>query len=78
MIFACAVFKNNAPSSASAAEAATSWRITHRSWIGPFNLIGSFGWGTDPRKNLPDALLLARLSDKYDASECMFNIISEA
>ena len=39
MVLASFAIKNSAPSSASAAEAATNFNILHKEWIVPFNLI---------------------------------------
>ena len=78
MTFASCAFKNNAPNSASAADAATSFKMEHVVRIFPFNLIGSLSLGKLPRKKYPPALLRALAAVKYDASECMFRIMSEA
>jgi hypothetical protein len=75
---ACLQFKNNAPSSASTAVAMTNRNIAHKVKNAPFNLIGCAGLGFYPMKKCQHALLCAFASDKYDASEWMFNIISNA
>jgi hypothetical protein len=77
-IVACLQFKNNAPSSASAADATTNHDIAHKVKNAPFNLIGCVGLGVHPMKKCLHAQLCAFASDKYDASEIMFNIISDA
>ena len=71
-------FKKRAPSSASAAEATTKQRMAHKVKNAPFNLMGSPSLGVQPIKKWPHALLRASDSDKYDASECMFIIMSDA
>ena len=78
MILASFAFKNSAPSSASAAEAATNFNILHKEWIAPFNLIGCPSTGTEPKKKCPPARLRDLGAVRYDASEWMFKIISEA
>jgi hypothetical protein len=50
MIFVCCVLRNKEPISTSAVDAATSFRMTHKSWMDPFSLMGSFGFGSHPRK----------------------------
>ena len=71
-------FINNALSSASAADATTHLKIEHNVWNAPFSLIGLQSLGTDPMKKWPHARLRAFGSLKYDASEWMFNTISDA
>ncbi len=71
-------FKKRAPSSASTAEATTKQRMAHKVKNAPFNLMGSPSLGVQPIKKWPHALLRASDSDKYDASECMFIIMSDA
>ena len=78
MTFASWALRNRAPSSASAADAATSFSIEHVVKIFPFNLIGSPSFGKLHKKKYPPALLRALAAVKYDASECMFKIMSEA
>ncbi len=68
----------NAPSSASAADATTSCSIVELTWNAPFKRMGSQFFGIQPMKKWPHAWLLAFASDKYDASECMFSIMSDA
>jgi hypothetical protein len=50
MILASCAFRKRAPNSASAADAATSFRMVHVMWIVPFSLIGSPSCGRLPRK----------------------------
>ena len=63
------VLRNKAPSSASAAEATTNLRIPLWTYIAPLSGIGLYLLGTDPRKKCPAVPLMARTSDRYDASE---------
>ena len=44
----------------------------------PFNFIGFVGSGFHPMKKWPHTLLCALASDKFDASEWMFIIMSDA
>ena len=62
-------FKNNAPSSASAAEDASNFRIVQRVKSASLRRIGSPSFGSYPRKKWPHARLRALVSDRYDASE---------
>ena len=55
MIFAYFSFKNIAPNSASAADAATKFRIVQSVWIGPFRRMGRLLSGSQPRKKCPAA-----------------------
>jgi hypothetical protein len=71
-------FKNNAPSSASAANAMTNRNIAHKVKNAPFNLIGCVGLDFHPMKKCPHALLCAFASNEYDALEWMFKIIYDA
>ena len=71
-------FKKRAPSSVSAADATTNQRMAHKVKYAPFNLMGLPSLGVQPVKKWPHALLRAPDSDKYDASECMFIIMSDA
>ncbi len=66
---ACLQFKNNAPSSASAADAMTNRNIAHKVKNAPFNLIGCVGLGFHPMKKCPHAWLCEFASDKYDVLE---------
>jgi hypothetical protein len=66
-ILACLKFKNNAPSSASTADAMTNCNIAHKVKNASFNLIGCVGLGFHPMKKCLHALLCAFASDKYDA-----------
>ena len=68
-IVACLQFKNNAPSSASAADATTNRNIAHKGEKTPFNLIGYVGLGFHPMKKCLHARLCAFALDKYYASE---------
>ena len=47
---ASCAFRNSAPSSASAADAATSLRMVHCTWMAPLSLMGSPSRGKLPRK----------------------------
>ena len=71
-------FRKRAPSSASAAEATTKRRMAHNVKNAPFNLMGLPSFGVHPMKKWPHALLRGSDSDKYDASECTFMIMSDA
>jgi hypothetical protein len=71
-------FKKRAPSSASAADATTNRRMAHNVNNAPFYLMGSPSLGDQPMKKWPHALLRASDSDKYDALECTFIIMSDA
>jgi hypothetical protein len=62
-------FKNNALSSAAAADAMTNHSIAHKVKYAPFNLIGCVGLGFHTMKNCQHAWLCEFVSDKYDASE---------
>jgi hypothetical protein len=70
-------FRNRAPSSASAAEATTNCRMVHNVKNAPFNLIGSPSFGDHPMKKWPHARLCAFVSERYDASEWTFKIMSD-
>ena len=59
-IFASCAFKNSAPSSASAADAATHFSTVARERMAPFNLMGSPSRGNEPRKKCPPARLRPR------------------
>ncbi len=78
MILHSFTFKKRAASSASAADAATSLRITHRLRIVPMRRMGSLGVRSQPRKKCPAAQLRALVMERYDASECVLRIMSEA
>ena len=78
MIFASCAFRNRAPNSASAADAATSFRMVHVMWMAPFRRIGSPLRGRLPRKKYPPARLHTLGAERYEASECTFRIMSEA
>ncbi len=66
------------PSSASAADATTKRRMAHNVKNAPFNMMGLPSVGVQPMKKWPHALMRASDSDKYDASECTFIIMSDA
>ncbi len=70
--------RNRAPSSASATDATTKRRMVHSVKNAPFNLMGSPSVGAHPIKKWPHARLCAFASERYDASECMFKIMSDA
>ncbi len=53
-------------------------RIAHNVKNAPFNLVGFVGSAFHPMKKCLHALLWALASDKYDASEWIFNIMSDA
>ena len=58
IIFASFAFKNIAPNSASATDAATNLRIVQTVRIGPFRQMGRLSSGCQPRKKWPAARLL--------------------
>ena len=62
-------FRNNAPSSASAADVATSLRIAHVMAIVPFSLIGVPCLGKLPRKKESPAWRCPHPADRYEVSE---------
>jgi hypothetical protein len=70
--------RNRAPSSASAADDTTKQSMLHSVKNDPFNLMGSPSFGSHPKKKWPHARLWAFFSDRYDASECMFNTMLDA
>ena len=76
--FAFFVFRNKAPSSASAAHAATCFNMVHMISMLPFNLMSFSFTGKLLKKKYPPALLLALDANRYNASECIFKIMSEA
>ena len=78
MILACCALWNSAASSAAAADAATIFKIVHREWMDPLSLIFVLFLGMELRKKCPPALLLAFDAVKYEASECMLRIMSDA
>ncbi len=71
-------FRKRAASSALAAEATTNQRSVHKVKNAPFKRMGSFVLGDHPIKKCPHALLRASVSERYEATECMFIIMSEA
>ena len=74
---ACLQLRNNAPSSASAADAPTNCKIAHNVKNALFNLMGFVGSAFHPMKKCLHALLWALASDNYDASEWIFNTMSD-
>ncbi len=70
--------RNRAPSSALAADATTKQSMVHSVKNGPLNLMGSPSFGSHPKKKWPHARLWEFVSERYDASECMFNTMSDA
>ena len=75
-MFAFFAFKNSAPNSASAADAATNFSIVQRVKIAPLRRMGSLACGVHPRNKYPTALMHASLSEKEDAYECTLSIMS--
>ena len=63
MLFASFAFKNIAPNSGSAADAATNLRIVHSVRIVPFSRMGPLSSGSQPRKKWPAAKLLASFAE---------------
>ena len=47
-------------------------------WKAPFNTMGLLSLGIDPIKKCPHVRLHAPRAERYNASECMFIIISDA
>jgi hypothetical protein len=70
-------FRNNAQSSASAAEATTNFIICVLIWKAPLRVVGCPSQGINPMKTYPHVRLRAFGSDKYDASKWMFMIMSD-
>ena len=70
--------KNNAPNSASAADATTKRRIEHSRGNSPFKRMCCPPTGSHLRKKSPQAMLRDFGYDRYDASEWMFMTISVA
>ena len=56
--------RNNAPNSASAADATTNLRILHMIYSVPFITIGLVGSELLPRRNFPTTRFLARVSER--------------
>ncbi len=77
-IVACLQFRKRAPSLASTAEATTNRNMAHRIKKAPFNLMGLVGSAHQPMKKCPQALLWAFASERYNASEWMLRIMSDA
>lgn len=78
IILASLALRNRAPSSASAADDATNFRMVHKMAMAPLSLMGSPSRGMLPRKKYPDALLFESFALRYDASECTLSIMSDA
>ncbi len=72
------VLTNNAPNSASAVDATTSFNIVHVMWTLLLRKIGSPFCGTLPKENYAPALDHALLAERYDALRWIFRIISDA
>jgi hypothetical protein len=77
-IVTCLQFRKRAPSLASNAEATTKRNIAHRVKKAPFNLMGLVGSVRQPMKKCPQAQLWAFASERYEASEGILRIMSEA
>ncbi len=60
-----------------AADATTNQSMAHMVKNAPFNLMGSPSVAVHPMKKCPHALLHALASDKYDATEWTFMIMSD-
>ncbi len=71
-------FRNNAPNSASAADATTNHSIAHNVWNAPLSFMGFPSIGTSPMKKCPHTLLRALGLLKYKASEWMFMTMPNA
>ena len=78
MILDYFLFKNNAPSYTSAANSAKILSIWHSVNIAPFKWMGCLSCGLYTRKKFLDSQIFAYLSDKYDASDWMIRIMSDA
>ena len=76
-ILALRVLRNSAPSSDSAADAATSLRMAQVMCMLPLRLMGLFAFGRLPLKKYPPTRLHGLPADRYDASECTVSIISD-
>ena len=72
------IFMNSAPNSASAADDATNLKMVYKVKITPLSVMGYPSLDSEPRKKWPDARLLALFADRYDASEWLFNTMSDA
>jgi hypothetical protein len=70
--------RKRVPSLAPAADVKTKWKIAHKVKNAPFTLMGSSSFAVQPMKICPHALLRAFASDKYQASEWTFIIMSDA
>jgi hypothetical protein len=77
-IVVCLQLRKRAPSSAPAAEATANHNIAHRVKKAPFNLMGLVGSARQPMKKIPQTRLWAFASKRYEASECILRIMSEA
>ena len=74
-IMASLKFMNNAPSSASAADAATNLSTLHSVCIASFMRIGILSSCTHPMKKWPHARLPALGAERYEALLWVFSII---
>ena len=70
--------RKRALSLASAAKATTNQRMVHNVKNAPSNLIGSPSLGCHPMKKCTHARLYASFSERYDAPEWTFKIMSDA
>jgi hypothetical protein len=61
-----------------AADVTMNRKIVVLTWKAPFNQMGLLSFGIHPRKKCPQALLRAFASKRYEASEWMFMIMSDA
>ena len=61
-------FRNRAPCSSSASNAATNLSIWQSVNIAPLRWVGCLSCGFHPRNKFPAAPILASLADKYDPS----------
>lgn len=66
-----------APSSASAADAATNFKMVLTTWMAPLRRIGMLSLGTQPRKKWPPIRLRDWGALRYEASLWIFRIISD-
>ena len=78
IILAYFAFKNISPSSTSAADAAKKLSIWKSVNIASLRWMWCLSCGFHTRKTFPAARLRESLSDKYNASEWKFRIMSDA
>ena len=71
-------FRNSAPISASASDAAINLSIWHKVNIAPLICMGCLSCGFHRRNKCPAALLIASLADKYEKYEWKFSIMLDA